>query len=71
MYRDIKHMSAEEMAVLLENVFNEGIKSAISNTKSVPIKELHDEIAKIKGIGESRMVEIDKAINAVFSRDGE
>lgn len=67
MYRAIKKMDAEELGTFMSNVFQEGCNSAVKHTGSVTLKELHDAIASVKGIGDKRMAEIDEAIAKLFN----
>ena len=58
------------MLIFLSNVYDEGFKAAISHTDSITLKDLHDAISTVKGIGEKRMVEIDSAIKELFEKRG-
>ena len=70
MYKGIKKMNSQEMNVFLTNVFNEGIKAAVSNTNSITLEDLHTAISSVKGIGNKRMEEIDEAIKKLFQEKG-
>ena len=67
LYRKIKKMDAEEMGIFLSNVFQEGFDSAVKNTDSLTLEDLHNAIALVKGIGDKRMAEIDTAIAKLFN----
>lgn len=70
MYKNIKKMNSQEMNIFLSNVFNEGIKAAVSNTNSVSLDDLHTAISSVKGIGNKRMNEIDEAVKELFHKKG-
>lgn len=70
MYKGIKKMNSQEMNTFLTNVFNEGMKTAISNTNSITLEDLHIAISSVKGIGAKRMEEIDEAIKKLFKEKG-
>lgn len=66
MYRKIKQMNSTEMGAFLNNVFQEGFDAAIKNTNNISVKDLHQAIKTVKGIGDKRMTEIDRAIEKLF-----
>lgn len=66
MRRKIKQMNSIEMGEFLSNVFQEGFNAALKNTNSITVKDLHDAISSVKGIGEKRMIEIDNVIEKLF-----
>ena len=70
MYRRIKKMSPLELSELLSNIFQEGFDTAVRNTTSITVEDLHNVIGKVKGIGDKRMVEVDNAIKKLFSERG-
>lgn len=70
MYKGIKKMNSEQLNSFLNNVFNEGVKAAISNTNSITLEDLHTAISSVKGIGNKRMDEIDEAIKKLFQEKG-
>ena len=70
MYKGIKKMNSQEMNIFLTNVFNEGVKAAVSNTNSITLEDLHTAISSVKGIGNKRMKEIDEAIKKLFQEKG-
>ena len=71
MYRGIKQMTAQEMGTFLGNVFQEGFDAALKNTNNITVKDLHDAISTVKGIGDKRMTEIDNAITQLFNERNE
>ena len=74
MYRKIKQMDSTEMGAFLSNVFKEGFETALVNinkfTDKITIEDLYNTISKIKGIGDKRMIEIDKEIRKLFKERG-
>ena len=70
MYRRIKRMSPLELSELLSNIFQEGFNTAVKNTTSITVEDLHNVIGNVKGIGDKRMVEVDNAIKKLFNERG-
>ena len=78
MYRKIKQMDSTEMGTFLSNVFKEGFETALVNankltnkiTDNITIEDLYNTISKVKGIGDKRMIEIDKEIRKLFKERG-
>lgn len=62
------------MGAFLSNVFKEGFETALVNTNKftdkITIEDLYNTISKIKGIGDKRMIEIDKEIRKLFKERG-
>lgn len=65
LYKKVKSMDRAAMEETFQSVFNVGFKEAMQlKNNAVNINVIRGEISKIKGIGESRLNEIMKVIEA-------
>jgi hypothetical protein len=58
LYKQIKSMNRAEMETFVRNVFNQGYERAEEETHSIDYDSLRADLSRIKGIGESRLIEI-------------
>ena len=58
LYKRIKSMNRAEMENFVRNVFNQGYERAEEETHSIDYDSLRADLSRIKGIGESRLIEI-------------
>lgn len=74
LYKQIKSMNRAEMENFVRNVFNQGYERAEEETHSIDYDSLKADLSKIKGIGESRLLEImtviDKHIGNIDDKGG-
>ena len=74
LYKRIKSMNRAEMENFVRNVFNQGYERAEEETHCIDYDSLKADLSKIKGIGESRLLEImtviDKHIGNIDDKGG-
>ena len=73
LYKHIKSMNRAEMESFVRNIFNQGYQRAEEETHPIDYDSLRADLSKIKGIGESRLLEImtviDKHMNLNDNKD--
>ena len=69
LYKKIKAMDRETMDNFIQNIYQTG-KDDVHATE-VDFNKLHEDISKIKGIGESRLNEIMAVIESHIGADSE
>lgn len=60
LYRKIKNMNKSELNNFINNVYNTGKEDALSEFEvtEINIEKIRTEISEIKGIGETRLIQI-------------